>query len=376
MSIVEQQLNEREKTEQRLSSYQKKKGAVLFGVSNVNFRAGTPIAFRVVDHFDKKIVRKEVEVENPETGEIEISIELVEEDVPVFRWDFGTISELVPTQNGMNYKVEDVNGDEHSVLRKDVITMEMYEAINYSVTPVLMYNERDELVMVTLYSWDSLYFPCPFLKPAQSLFHRDFKNFMEESEDKFTITGENEDEIIFNLEVFGTEVQCGPVPCTLLTNSDCRNCVSHLVNFAENWDAGRNIVLTKCGRGTMYDDGKFIIRKDTKRRLFIRWIEIDRWVKGKPLEYLEQISEAVQNFYEQTGYGMPVHQVENIREWTKDKIQKREDEIKEGGDDAELKEFRKLKRLLNKKLKELPILTDEQLAVETEVVEEEEVSEE
>jgi hypothetical protein len=273
----------------------------------------------------------------------------------------GRIKGLQPTQTGMNYQIVDEQGAEYSVIRKDVITKEMYETINYMPTPLLMFNERNELVMVTLYSWDSMYLPCPFLKEAQPLLHRDFKNFMEENESNFIVTGENEDSVLIKEMIDGREVEYGPSPCSLLKMSDCRKCIAGMVNFAENWDIGRDVVADNCGRGTMYSDGKFIIRRKTKRDLFIRWIEIDRWVKSRGFEHLEGACDAVIEFYNVHGFGMPETQVNNIREWAKERLKTRDDELKEAGDETVLKEFRKYKRVLNKKLKELPILTEEQL---------------
>jgi hypothetical protein len=362
MAVIqtEENVTRREETESRLSSYQRKKGAVLLGAINMNIRSGTPIVARVVDHYIDKEVEEDVETKN-EDGELEITTEKVTVQSPVYRWDFGVIKGLQPTQSGMNYQIVDEKGEEHSIIRKDVITREMFEAINYVPTPVLMYNERAELIMVTLYSWDSMYLACPFLNHAQPLLHRDFKDFIKEREVNFIVSGEDEDHVLIKEEIDGYEVEFGPYQCSLLTASDCRRCIAGLVNFAENWDVGRGIVSENCGRGTMYSDGKFIIRRHTKRPLFIRWIELDRWVNARSFEHLEGALDAIIGFHETHGFGMPELQVQNIQEKAKEKLKARDAELKDAGDEAALKEFRKHKRVLNKKLKELPILTDEQL---------------
>jgi hypothetical protein len=372
MAVVttETKRNEREENDRKLSSYQTKKGAVLFGAVNANFRAGTPVAFLVVDRYISKVVEEEAEVTDDETGEIVVETQKVTKQIPAYRWELGKVVCLQPTQTGMNYQIVDNQGNEHSIIRRSVISREMFETIKYKPTPVLMYNEKDELVMVTMYTWDSIYFACPFLKNAHPLLHRDMKDFIEESESMFTITGDDEDQIIFEKD----GVQYGPMPCTLLSTSDCRQCVAQIVNFADNWDAGRQIVAENCGRGTMYNDGKFIIRRNTKRALFIRWIYIDQWVKSKGFPHLDGACDAIREFFDRNGLGIPEEQAENIREWAKEQLKARDSELKKAGDEDALKKFRKWKRSVNKKLRELPILTEEQLAVEDD--EEEEDSEE
>ena len=367
MAVVQTETkgNRREETEIRLTSYQRKKGAVLLGTMPMNFRGGTPVAFRVVDHHIEQEIQEDVE-KRAEDGEIEIVTELVKIQKPIFRWDFGMIKGLQPTQSGMNYEIVDSEGEEHSVGRRDVISKEMFETINFTPTPVLMYNERGELVMVTLYSWDSLYLACPFLTGAQPLLHRDFKDLMEEKKDSFTITGDDGSKMLIKENIDGKEVEYGPYSCSLLSTSDCRKCVAGMVNFADSWDAGRGVVREQCGRGTMYSDGKYIIKRRTNRPLFIRWIELDRWVKARHFEHLEGACDAITDFYETHGFGMPEYQVENIQEWAKEALKVRDEELKEAGEDEALKEFRKWKRVINKKLKSLPILTDEQLRLPVE----------
>ena len=304
--------NKRMEVESKLSGFQRKKGAIIFGNAPKDLRTGTPVAYKVVSGVEEREVDDFIEIVN-EDGEIERvktkKIIRLEQNT----WNFGVIDGLQAAidERGLHGSGYAVLGDGMekpvTVPRDSIITQEMHDHIKYSPTILLLY-QHDEPVMVVLYTWDSLYLPCGLLKEyVPNLLDDSFRQFVENQrgydieDHKLTVsvTDANRNEHKF-----------GPMTCSLFQNSDCRGCLSRLLNFSDSgWNNTRNLAKSLCGRGTMYADGNFVIRRGVNRELFIRFIEVEKWANIRGGKYLLYLVEAILQFQEEHDVGVPEYQL-------------------------------------------------------------------
>jgi hypothetical protein len=343
------------RNENQLSGFQHKKGAIIFGAMPKDLRAGIPIAYMVVSGVEEREIDGFIEIEN-ESGETERVKTKKAIQLDKHTWAFGVTSGVQPAVDerglhGSGYEILISDGDTITVPRDSLITAEMYDEIRYKPTLLMVYR-NDEPVMVVLYTWDSLYLPCPMLKEH-------VRDILDESMLKF-IESQHGYEVVDNeLTVSVVDAnknvhKFGPMTCSLFKNSDCRGCLSRLLNFNDSgWNSMRNLAKQLTGRGTMYADGNFVVRHHVSRELFIRFIEVEQWARIRGGKYHYHLLEALLAFQDEYDVGLPEYQLEKLTEIIKEKTKEEYAEIKKNGDKTEVAEYKELKKQITASLKKL-----------------------
>jgi len=367
MLRVEANTESRLENEERLSGYQRKKGAIIFGSAPKDLRTGTPVAYKVISGVEEREIDDIVEVRN-EDGEIERVKKMKVIQVENNTWAFGSIDGMQAAidergLHGNGYSVLGNEGLAVSVPRHALITEEMHDHIKYKPTLLLLY-QNDEPILVVFYTWDSTYLPCPLLKEfVPGLLDDKFVKFIDKqsgyevSDDhKLTVSVTDANK---NVHKFG------PMTCSLFQNSDCRGCLTRLLNFSNSgWNNTRNLAKSLCGRGTMYADGNFVIRRYVSRELFIRFIEVEKWAKHRGGKYLLNLAEAILEFQDEYGVGLPEYQLNPLTDIIKAKIKEEYAAIKNAGDKAELDAYKLIKKQLNASLKKIKSYREMDVGVE------------
>jgi hypothetical protein len=345
------------KNEDQLSGFQRKKGAILFGAMPRDLRTGTPVAYKVVSGVEEREVDDTIEVEN-EDGEIERVKTKKVIKLEKNTWAFGVISGMQPAVDerglhGSGYEITNADGSIVTVPRDAIITQEMHDFIKYRPTIMIVY-QRDEPVMVALYTWDSMYLPCHLLKEYVPILLDDgFAEFVEKQkgymveDHKLTVSVVDANK---NVHSFG------PMTCSLFQNSDCRGCLSRLLNFSDNgWDGIRSLTKQLCGRWTMYADGNYVIRRYVDRELFIRFIEVEKWANIRSSKYLAYLVEEILAFQDEHGVGVPDHQLDTLKGIIKERLKTETAEIKKDGSKSDVDAFKEFKKQLNASVKKLKV---------------------
>lgn len=342
--------------EARLTVLQRKKGAIVFGNVSRDLQQNTPVAYKVVTGVEEREIPDFVEIEN-EDGVVERVKTMKVIEVEKNAWNFGEISGMQPAVDdrglhGNGYEITTPDGSVVTVPRDGVITMEMEDTIKYRPTILLLY-QNDMPVMVVLYSWDSMYLPCGILKKlVPGILDDKFVDYIDRSRG-YDVDDE------FRLTVSVTDAQkhvhqYGPMECSLLKNSDCRGCLSRLLNFSDaGWNQTRNLAKNLCGRGTMYADGNFVIRKSVSRPLFIRFIEVEKWANIRSGRYLFQLLDAILEFQKEHGVGLPEHQLEALNDIVKATLKEEYAAIKKADEKTEIDAYKKFKKDVNAALKQV-----------------------
>jgi hypothetical protein len=353
--------------EDRLSGFQRKKGAIIYGSAPKDLRTGTPVAYKVISGIEEREVDDFIETIN-EVGEIERVKTKKVIKLEQNSWAFGVISGMQPAVDerglhGNGYEITISDGSTVTVPRDAIITAEMHDQIKYKPTLLMLYR-HDEPVMVVLYTWDSMYLPCTQLSEfVPGLLDDSFMRFIDSQhgyevvDHRLTVSVTDANK---NVHSFG------PMECTLFQNSDCRGCLSRLLNWSDSgWNNTRNLAKQLCGRGTMYADGNFVIRRGVNRELFIRFIEVEKWANIRGGKYLLHLVEAILQFQEEHKVGLPEHQLVDLTEIIKAKVKDEYVEIKDSEDKAALDAYKLIKKQLNASLKKIESY-DEEMEVEGE----------
>jgi len=320
-----------ESKEKLLAGFQHKKGAMIISFLKKTLRPGTPIRWGEIVGWEdyNKMVNGELQARRR----------------PTYAWQSGIVTGLKYTGRGLNYTINAGEGVV-SVSQKQVITEEMYQFIQYHPTLVLLYDRSyaDEPTLVVMHTYDSLYLGCPILRAFKSALSQDFVEFIDAVEAGSAIVDEDEDNI-----------PMPPQDCTLNLSGDCRQCLVHFINGSSGWEESRERVDELIGRGTMYSEGKYKIRKRVNRELFIRWMKVENWLKGRTTQHVVAFLDSLSEFSDTFGIDIPVLQIEKVKTTIHQIIKDEEDEDLVEGIKARVKEL-------------TPYLEDETLEVEEEEV--------
>jgi hypothetical protein len=341
--------------EEKLSGFQRKKGAILFGAIQKELRTGTPVAYKVVEAIEDKEVEEIVEIADEQGQPERVRTKRIVK-VEKTGWAFGIITGVAPSidsrgLHGTGYEITNDDGSVITVPRDAIITQEMHNKIKYYPTLLLVYN-GDDPIMVVLYTWDSLYLPCPILRNTiRDLLDDSFLEYIDNQKgyevNDFSLTVKVTD-ANKNVHAFG------PMECSLFQNSDCRGCLANLLNYSDaGWDVIRGLAKDLCGRGTMYMDGNFVIRRGVSRELFIRFIEVEKWARTRDAKYLDALLEAVLDYQEKHGEGLPQHQLDALSDIIKERMKEEYATIKKDGNSAAIEEFKELKKQITANLKKM-----------------------
>jgi len=278
-----------ESKEKLLAGFQHKKGAMIISFLRKTLRPGTPIRWGEIvgweDYF--KMVNGEQQSRRR----------------PTYAWQPGIVTGLKYTGRGLNYTI---NAEEEvvSISQKQVITEEMYQFIQYHPTLVLLYDRSyaDEPTLVVMHTYDSLYLGCPILRAFKSALSQDFVEFIDAVEAGSAIDDGDEESI-----------PMPPQDCTLNLSGDCRQCLVHFINGSSGWEESRERVDELIGRGTMYSEGKYKIRKRVNRELFIRWMKVENWLKGRTIKHVVAFLNSLDGFSDTFGIDIPMLQIERVK---------------------------------------------------------------
>jgi len=279
-----------ESKEELLAGFQHKKGAMIISFLRKTLRPGTPIRWGEIVGWEdyQKLVNGEQQSRRR----------------PTYAWQPGVVTGLRYTGRGLNYIINVGEEEVVSISQKQVITEEMYQFIQYHPTLVLLYDRSyaDEPTLVVMHTYDSLYLGCPILRAFKSALSQDFVEFIDAVEAGSAVEEEGEDII-----------PMPPQDCTLNLSGDCRQCLVHFINGSSGWEESRERVDELIGRGTMYSEGKYKIRKRVNRELFIRWMKVENWLKGRTIQHVVAFLDALSEFDDTFGIGIPILQIEKVK---------------------------------------------------------------
>lgn len=279
-----------ESKEKLLAGFQHKKGAMIISFLRKTLRPGTPIRWGEIVGWEdyQKLVNGEQQTRRR----------------PTYMWQPGVVTGLKYTGRGLNYIINVGEDEVVSVSQKQVITEEMYQFIQYHPTLVLLYDRSyaDEPTLVVMHTYDSLYLGCPILRAFKSALSQDFVEFIDAVEAGSAIDDGDEESI-----------PMPPQDCTLNLSGDCRQCLVHFINGASGWEESREQVDELIGRGTMYSEGKYKIRKRVNRELFIRWMKVENWLKGRTIKHVVAFLNSLDGFSDTFGIDIPMLQIEKVK---------------------------------------------------------------
>lgn len=345
--------------EERLSGYQRKKGAILFGAVQRELRVGTPVAYKTIEAIEDKTINETVEIAD-ENGQPErVSTQKIVK-VEKTGWAFGIITGIAPSidsrgLHGTGYEIANGDGSVITVPKDAIITKEMHDHIKYRPTLLTVYRDN-EPVLVVFHTWDSFYLPCPFLRDTigGKILDNSFMKYIDNQ--KGYIVDESGPSLTVKVvDANRKEHVFGPMSCSLFYNSDCRGCLVNLLDYSDSgWNEIRKVAKDLCGRGTMYIDSNFIIRKDVAREAYIRFMEIERWAKTRSLEYISALLDAILSYQERSD-GLSSRQYDALVDIIKERVKEENAVLKKSCDSAALDEFKAQKKQIMADLKKVKL---------------------